>query len=611
MTPRSPAGTLTAGSAGTRTVRAGAAGTRLALTVAILAGLVSFGARAQDEAAAEPPQGAASDVSNSELDGPLFLQLLVGEIEAQNGSQAAAYDRMLEAARRTGDAGLFQRAIQLAVQIQSGDKALAAAKAWRTADPKSLDAMRAQVQLLVALSRIDELPKPLGELLSRVPVVERSAVIATLPRFLSGVKDKEQVAHITEQVLSRYLDQEGTRTAARTALGRAEFAAHHNEKAYELARQAHTDDPEAPGPVLLALELMPSVPAAETIVVSHLGRGQPSVQVRLMYARALDKLQRIAEAAQQLRQVVQESPGTGSAWLSLGAYELDLQEPAQARNTLLHYVELQQSGQDASGVSGEDRDRADRAAWMLLSQAEQDLDNDQAARQWLERIPDGEADLSVRLREAILMARGGDLDGARRWVREQPVSGEVDERARQLAEVQLLREMRQWQAAWDLLGEMQANAPDDNDLRYEKAMLAERLGRYDEMESLLREVLAAKPDDPQALNALGYSLADRNVRLDEAAKLIGRAVELSPNDPFVLDSLGWVTYRQGHVEEALAMLKRAYAMRPHAEVAAHLAEVLWASGHDAEAREVLSDGTRRDADNEVIAATAEKLKIAR
>ena len=55
--------------------------------------------------------------------------------------------------------------------------------------------------------------------------------------------------------------------------------------------------------------------------------------------------------------------------------------------------------------------------------------------------------------------------------------------------------------------------PDDLDLRYEVAMMAEKLNRMDEVEKLLRGVIAEKPDFEHAYNALGYALADRSRRV--------------------------------------------------------------------------------------------------
>ena len=117
--------------------------------------------------------------------------------------------------------------------------------------------------------------------------------------------------------------------------------------------------------------------------------------------------------------------------------------------------------------------------------------------------------------------------------------------------------------------------PDDVDLLYDQALLAERLGNFEAMERQLRKVIASKPDYMHAYNALGYSFADRNVRLPEARELIEKALKQSPEDPMILDSMGWVEFRMGKLNEALLLLQRAYQIRRDAEIAAHLGEVFW------------------------------------
>jgi Flp pilus assembly protein TadD len=129
------------------------------------------------------------------------------------------------------------------------------------------------------------------------------------------------------------------------------------------------------------------------------------------------------------------------------------------------------------------------------------------------------------------------------------------------------------------------------------------------METLLRRVMALKPDHHHAHNALGYSLADRKLRLKEAKTLIQRALELSPGDPLITDSLGWVEFRLGNKEEATRLLRWAFRARPDAEIGAHLGEVLWVQGQREEARRIWRQAQSRDASNEVLRETLSRFKV--
>jgi Flp pilus assembly protein TadD len=169
-----------------------------------------------------------------------------------------------------------------------------------------------------------------------------------------------------------------------------------------------------------------------------------------------------------------------------------------------------------------------------------------------------------------------------------------------ITEATLLRDAKQTEAALALLDQELSTQPEQPELLYESALLAEKLGRVEIMESRLRKLIELQPENAQAYNALGYSYADRNLRLPEARQLVEKALQLSPNDPFILDSMAWVLYRQGDHEGALALLQRALALRPDPEIAAHTGEVLWMLGRKEEAQRTLREAHKRDPANEVL-----------
>ncbi|WP_229425410.1 M48 family metallopeptidase [Massilia sp. Se16.2.3] len=114
--------------------------------------------------------------------------------------------------------------------------------------------------------------------------------------------------------------------------------------------------------------------------------------------------------------------------------------------------------------------------------------------------------------------------------------------------------------------------PNNADLLYDFALLAEKTGHLDVMEQSLREVMRMAPENHHAYNALGYSLAERNTRLDEARVLVEKALSMAPEDPFIMDSMGWVEYRLGNLDAAEAHLRRAYGLRRDPEIAVHRAK---------------------------------------
>jgi tetratricopeptide (TPR) repeat protein len=411
------------------------------------------------------------------------------------------------------------------------------------------------------------------------------------------------------------------------AIARGWLAAGDGARALALAQAAREADPSGAAPALLAIDLMESQPAAEALVTAYLQQPAADPQIRLAYARRLTLAQRYVDAVQQLEALTREQPTLAAAHLSLGALQLELRRLKEAETALLRYVELAQAPSGtapaapaAPAEAAADEDDEDAAAepatdpglsqaWMMLAQIAEQRGDIPAAEGWLARIDDPQRALEVQTRRAALLARQGKVDEARRLIREAPERSPADARAKLVAEAGVLRDLKRWQDAFEVMSTANQRFADDPDLLYEQSMVAEKLDRMDEMERLLRRVIELRPDNAHAHNALGYSLADRGLRLQEARALIVRALELAPGDPFITDSLGWVEFRLGNNAEALRHLRLAYSSRPDPEVAAHLGEVLWVTDQRDEARRIWRDAKTRDAANEVLRETLARLKV--
>jgi len=591
--------------------------------ILLLCGLLSMSLAAQTVDAPPPDDEDDEPSIGTTLDAETFYEVLVGEIALRSGENGAAYETLLDAARKTREERLFQRATEIALQGRAGDQALAAARAWRRALPQSMEAARYEIQILSALERVGEAAEPLRALLALVPAPDRAGAILSLPRSFSRAGDRRQVRTVLEQVLLPYAqgklaDQPpATAVAAWASLARVRAAAGDGAAAVEALQQAQTLDAGGEGAALVALELMSNQPSAEAVVQRYLTIADTPVTkraaVRLLYARALAGQQRYTEALPLLETVTQEAPGLSDAWLALGALHLELKHPEAAEKALRTYLDRLAQAPAAEAVPGAGDEEATLAqrqtqAYLLLAQAAEQRRDFAGAESWLAKV-DGSQALAVQLRRASLLAQQGKLDEARALVRQVPERNPEDGRAKILAEAQLLRDAKAWAQARDVLAAGNERFRDDVDLLYEQAMADEKLDRVDEMEQLLRRVIALRPDHHHAYNALGYSLADRNVRLPEARGLILKALEISPGEPFLVDSLGWVEYRMGNREEALKWLRQAYRVRPDPEIAAHLGEVLWVNGDRDEARRVWREARGRDAGNEVLLETLARLKV--
>ena len=515
-----------------------------------------------------PAAASAQDpvkVENSALSGELLYEILLGEMNLREGQPAAAYSLILDAARKSNDARLYGQAVEIALQARSGDGALKAARAWTQAFPDDRQANSQLFQILVAINQVSDSLEPLKRELALAPEAERAEVINQIPRHYARVSDKAKATEVVQIALQPYMHQSDLSAVAWTTLGRMRLGSNDTAGALEAAQKGHQADGKATGPAFLGMELMgKQVSAAEAVVTDTL-RKQSTPELAMGYVRVLIELQRYDDAYQQLQTMTSKNPKFPDAWLVLGSMQFEKNELAAAEASLSRYVALA-------------KDDPRQARGLAQAQA----------------------------RRAAMFAKAGKVSEARQLIRSMPANTPDELRMRLTTEVQLLRDLRQWQEAYDLMASAQIE--DDVDLVYEQAMLAEKLNRMDLMEKLLRQVIAEKPDYHNAYNALGFSLADRNLRLKEAKELIVKALSYAPEDPFITDSLGWVEFRLGNYVTALTHLQKAYKARADAEIAAHLGEVLWKLNRKDEAQQVWKEGLQTAPDNDTLQETLRRLQ---
>ncbi|MFY8177980.1 MAG: tetratricopeptide repeat protein [Limnohabitans sp.] len=508
-------------------------------------------------------------VQNSAMTGELLYEILLGELNLRLGEPAAGFSLLLDAARKSNDVQLYDRAVDIALKARSGDGALMAARAWSQAWPKDRKANSQVFQILVALNQVNESLEPLKKELLLAPEADRDNAINLIPRHYARVTDKKRATSVVELALEPYLSKNNTTSAAAwTTVGRMRLASNDLNGALDAVRKGQAADAKASGPSLLALELMGrKVAEAEPLVQLALKR-QDNTDLAMSHVRVLIELGRYDEAATQLQAITRKDPQVAEAWLVLGSIQFEQGQDKEAEASLSRYVDLASKAPSDNNTRG-------------LTQAQ--------------------------TRRAALLARQGKLLEARQLIQQLPAKNADEQRSRTLAEVQLLRDLRQWQAAFDLLS---TQSGEDIDLLYEQAMLAEKLNQLEEMERLLRAIIAKNPSYYNAYNALGFSLADRNMRLAEAKQLIIKALTFAPDDPFITDSLGWVEFRLGNLPSALNYLQKAYKARADAEIAAHLGEVLWQLKRTTEAIQIWREGLKIGPTNETLQETLQRLKPA-
>jgi predicted Zn-dependent protease len=510
---------------------------------------------------------------------------LAGEFALQAGRLDDAARWYLDAARAAdGDAGLAERATRIALLADDDAGASAALKLWRQRAPRSL-AMRA-AEATLSLHRNDE--RAARRELEALMRDSSQAATADGWRYAltvlgSGVKDPKLSARLVDGFVDGNVIP--NQLQAWLAFG-------------GLAQRLEQD----------AL--------AERIVNEVVKRFPGEPRVALLRASQLREAGKPDAAADVLGGIVDQADKDADLRLSIAAEYDALGQPAKAAATLARGPQDEQSYSFRASLLAKAEDKValgklydelklgsatpDPQRRLLLGQTAEYLDRDGEALEWYRGVPGGPQRWQARLRAANVLhglKRGDEAYAELRQLQADASANDDVRRDAYLLEADLHRQDKADAAELDSFARGLAAFPDDGALLYSRALSWERRDDIARAEADLRKVLVAEPDNVAALNALGYTLADRTTRYAEALELIDRARVAEPDNAAIIDSYGWVLYRLGRSDEALVELRRAFALQKDPEIAAHLGEVLWLTGHKDEARKYFDEGRKLDPEN--------------
>lgn len=521
--------------------------------------------------------------------GQQVFQVLVAEMALQLGDTNLATKAYSDLSLRTRDPRVLERTVEIAGYARRFDIALEAAKLWLDVEPDSVRAQQMLTSMLIMSNRMDELAPTLIRMLE----MDRAALGANLlglNRMFARNEDRVAVFNLIEKVCRPFFGVPEAHYAVAIA---ASSAAMH-ERAQAEVNRALELRPEWEMAALLQAQIAARTSAAQAIAYlqAFVDRNPMARDAHLQLARALVGEKRYDEARQHFNQLLKGFPDNPDVVYPVALLALQQNDLAVAETQFNHLLTL---------------DIPDKSiAYYYLAQIAEEKGKLDEALGLYAKVESGDQMVQARMRSAQILAGQGKLDEARKLLSEANTGSEEQSIQFAIAEAALLRKAKQPQAAFDLLDARLETQPDNAELLYETALLAERLDQLEIMERRLRRLIELQPEHGQAYNALGYSFADRGIRLPEARELIDKALALMPNDTFILDSLGWVQYRQGDLAGALATLERAYGMRDDPEIGAHLGEVLWAIGRKDDAQKLLRAAQKKHPDNEPLADAVKK-----
>ncbi len=531
--------------------------------------------------------------NQAELSGDLLYELLVGEFAGNSGDMELAIESYDRAAMISDDPRVAARAAYIAVYSEDYDKALHSLERWEALAPEDSDLDR-----MYAITHLK-----LGEPLAAAT-------------YIQGILDTvEGNGHEKALAVKRLLAKESNvedGLVVLDALNKADPTNQHMlilQARYAAQLEKFDDAIDVLDRVLEMDPTQADVHIIKSRILAAQGKQEQSIaliaavlmeqpendNLRLQYARMLVEQKKFQQAKAQFNVLLENEPQNPDILLSMGLLNIETGDLDEAGGYLQQLVDIGQK-EDISNY--------------YLGRIAQNQEQHKIAISHYLKVNSGDYVFDSKLRIAGLFARLGRVDEGLRQLEvlaENQTSWPYRVRV-YLAQGEILASKQRYAEGLEIYSRALQQKPDDADLLYARALMAEKVDRIDITEADLRKLLSAEPENANALNALGYTLADRTERLEEAREYIKRAAELVPDDPAILDSLGWVSYRLGNMQDALKWLSLAFEKLEDAEIAAHYGEVLWINNQKEKAEKVWNIGLEKNAEHPVLLETIERLK---
>ena len=562
----------------------------LLLALVLLSGCQALAPTSPDDSSA------AEDVSStpekptvySSFSEDTLYSLLSAELAGQRNRLDIALDNYVTQAINTQDPGISERAFRIAEYLGADQAALDTSLIWVKNAPDDIEAQRAAAIQLARNGRYDESLVYMEKVLQAKG--DTHFDFLALAAIETDAETRAGLQKSFDSLLAKHPDN-GQLIFGKALLMQQDGDA---EGALKLLEKNPPQNGEI-APILLRARLLQSLNRGDEalpLLKKSVSQYPDDKRLGLTYARTLVEQNRMAEAKVQFASLVEQYPEDDELRFSLALVCLEGKSWDEAEGYLQELIE---------------RDSHVDSAHLNLGRIAEERNDPEGALAEYALVGPGNEYLPAQLRQAdILISHGRGAEASKKLALARDAQPDYAIQL-YLIEAETLAANNQTDRAWNTLQQALKQYPDDLNLLYSRAMLAEKRNDLEQMERDLRAIIQREPDNAMALNALGYTLSDRTTRYAEAKALIQQAYDLSPDDPAVLDSLGWVNFRLGNLDEAERLLRQALERFPDQEVAAHLGEVLWANGKQREAKKIWGTFLKENPDSPILRKTILRL----
>ena len=562
----------------------------LLLSLVLLSGCQALAPTSPDDSS--PAEEATSTPEKPTVYGSFseetLYSLLGAELAGQRNRLDIALDNYVTQAINTQDPGIAERALRIAEYLGADQAALDTSLIWAKNAPDDLEAQRAAAIPLARNGRYDDAMVYMEKVLqakgdthfdflalsaSETDADTRAGLQKSFDRLLVKHPDNGQMIFGKALLMQQDGDAEG---------------------ALKLLEKNPPQNGEV-APVLLRARLLQSLNRGDEalpLLKKSIRQYPDDKRLGLTYARTLIEQNRMDEAKAQFTSLAEQYPEDDELRFSLALIALEGKKWDEAQGYLEELIE---------------RDSHVDSAHLNLGRIAEERNDPQGALAEYALVGPGNDYLPAQMRQAdILVSHGRGAEASKKLAAARDAQPDYGIQLF-LIEAETLAANNQTDRAWNVLQQALKQYPDDLNLLYSRAMLAEKRNDLEQMERDLRAIIKREPDNAMALNALGYTLSDRTTRYAEAKVLIQQAYDLNPDDPAVLDSLGWVNFRLGNLDEAERLLRQALERFPDQEVAAHLGEVLWANSKQREAKQIWGKFLKENPESPILRKTVLRL----
>lgn len=503
------------------------------------------------------------------IDPDVMFMLLTAELAGQRGQYDIALEGYLEAAKRVKDPKLSERAAIIGMYIKDEPKTGEAVSLWLKQEPTSIDARK--IAAFSALKAGDKTAavSQFNGLLEKNPADFEKTVfelIGALPKdnnlpFVYDIMEELSVKHPNQAAI--YMAQ------SILAADMKKIAVADRKVAQALKIQPDWDKA-----LMLQAQLAlysEDFAKAEALLKSTSEKYPENPKFKKMLAQALIKAGKYEDAGVVYEGLIEADPQDLESQFSLGLVHMELGKDSQAEDVFKQLINKPEWQNQSA---------------FYLGKLEEKRDNPEKALVWYGKVNDGPFEFEAAITAIALLGKNKQYD-----VAEQHLNALATKFPRQKIRVTLIQaeiysQQKQYDKAYNYLTEALNVSPDQEELLYSRALMADRMNKIDLMEADLRKILAKSPDNVEALNALGYGLSEKTTRYQEAEGYLIHALRLKPDEAVILDSYGWLKYKMGDLPVALDYLQRAYDKQAEPEIAAHLAEVMMRLGKKDDARKI-------------------------